>query len=76
MALYKNCRHVWVEPDGKKHRRELKGVGANNAWCFSDGERVKIDDSVKDVSLVLASNPVAQSAKIVAEVHLAGGLDA
>src|SRR5262249_44139485 len=43
---------------------------------LGDGERVQVHDAVEGVDLVLAGHPVPQRAQVVAEVDLAGGLDA
>ena len=55
---------------------ELDRGLADDPRLLRDGQRVQVDDPVEDLLLVLAGDPVAQRTQIVAEVDVAGGLDA
>jgi len=76
MALHENRRHIGVQTDGKKHRRKLQSIHADDARFFGDGQRMQVDDAVKNVGFVLSFDPVSQGTQIVAEMNLAGGLNA
>ena len=76
MALHEHGGDVGVEADREQHRRQLERRVADDARLLGDGQRVEVDDPVEDVLLVLVRDPVAQRTEVVAEVDLAGGLDA
>ena len=77
VALHEQGGDVGVEADGEQHRGQLDASASPiDAGLLGDGEGVEVDDAVEGVVLVLAGDPVAQRPEVVAEVDVAGGLDA
>ena len=76
VALHEHGGDVGVEPDGEQHRRQLRRALADHARLLGDGEGVEVDDPVERVGLVLAGDPVPQRAQVVAQMDVAGRLDA
>ena len=58
MRLHKNRCNIWVKTHRKEHRRKFHGVLAKYPWCIGHGERMEVNDAVKDIILVLSSYPV------------------
>ncbi len=76
VALHEDGRHVGVEADGVQRRRQLQRLATDHAGFLGHRQGVQVDDAVEGVARVLADHPVPQRAQVVAEVDLAGGLDA
>ena len=76
VALHEDGGHVGVEADREQHRRQPQRGLADHARRLGDGEGMEVDDAVERVALVLAVDPVAQRPQVVAEMDVAGGLDA
>src|SRR3546814_5945029 len=57
-------------------RRHLARAGAQLGRVLPDGDGVQIDDTVDALEFVLQGHPVADRPEIVAEMQVAGGLDA
>jgi hypothetical protein len=76
MGLNKNRCDLWVKPHSKQHGGKLNRVLAKYAWLVSDGERVQVDNAVEHVVIMLSRNPIAESAEVVAQMNVAGWLNA
>ena len=76
VALDEDGGDLGVEADGEQHRGHAHGGVAQRAGGVGDGERVEVDDAVEHVGLVLAAHPVPQRTQVVAQMDVAGGLDA
>ena len=72
----KTVADIGVETDGEEHRRQPQRGVADHAGLVGDGQRVEVDDAVECVGVVLAADPVPQGPEVVAEVDVAGWLDA
>ena len=75
MALDKNGGDFRVEADGKKSGGEFESARAQDARAIGHRQRMEIDDAVEGVAFVLTNNPIAQGAKIIAQMDDSGGLD-
>ena len=76
VALHEDRGDVGIEADRVHHRRQAQRVVADHARRLGDGERVQVDDAVERVAVVLVVGPVPQRPQVVAEVDVAGRLDA
>lgn len=76
MTLDKDRGYGWVETNSEQCCCEFKSSSAQHIGRVGHGERMKIDYSVIDVCLMLASDPVSKRTQIIAKVDLARGLDA
>jgi hypothetical protein len=54
VALHKHGCDIRVEPNSKQHGGKIEGLLTDDAWGVCDCEGVEVNDSVKDVSVVLA----------------------
>ena len=75
MALHEDGGHVGVETDREEGRSQFEGAGAQNAGAVGHGEGMQVDDAMKSVAFMLANDPIAQGAKIIAQMDDTGGLD-
>ena len=75
MALYENGGNFRVEANSKKGGSQLEGARAQDAWAIGHGQRVQVDNAVEGVAFMLANDPIAQGAKIIAQMDDSGGLD-
>ena len=75
MALHEHRGDVGIEPDSEQHRRQTNGRLADHAWRLGHRQRMQIDDPVERVGM-LTIDPVAQGTQVVAQMDIAGGLDA
>ena len=76
MALYEDGGHFGVEADRKEGRSQFEGAGAQNAWAIGHGKGMQVDDAMKSVAFMLANDPIAQGAEVIAQMDDTGGLDA
>ena len=76
VALDEDGGDVGVEADRVQRRRQLERLLADDPGLLGHGQGVEVDDPVEGVARVLPDDPVPQRAEVVAEVDLAGGLDA
>ncbi len=76
MALHEHRGHIGIEPDGEQHGRQANRRFADHAGRLGHRQRMEIDDPVEGVGIVLAVDPVAQRTEVVAQMDIAGGLDA
>ena len=65
-----------VDAGGDQRRRDAPGVGGELPRVLPDGDRVQIDDAEQALEVLLQTHPVADGAQVVAEMQVAGGLDA
>ena len=65
-----------VEAGGEQDRRRPAGPVGQAGGVVGQRDRVEIDDAVEGVVAVLGVDPLADGTEVVAEMHLAGGLDA
>ena len=65
-----------LEADGEQHRGQGDGGVAQHTGPIGDGERVQVDDAMEGVAFVLTRHPVPQRPEVIAQVDVAGGLDA
>src|SRR5205814_7803329 len=65
-----------VEPGGEEGGRDLAGLVAQLRRVLPGGDGVHVDDAIEAVELVLQLHPVADGTEIVAEMQVAGRLDA
>jgi hypothetical protein len=76
VALDEDRGHVRVEADRVERGRQLERLLADDPRLLGHGQGVEVDDPVEGVAGVLPDDPVPQRTQVVAEVDLAGGLDA
>ena len=70
-----------IDPAGNQRRRHFAGVGGEFGWHMRLADGVEIGQKEEAFAaggrgIVLHGHPVADRAQIVAEVEIAGGLDA
>jgi len=75
MALHKKRALIWVNATRKQALRKLKGLSSNLSGLFWDSKSVKINNAVQAVGLILILHPVHNSAKQIAKMKIASGLD-
>src|SRR5262249_34534237 len=76
IRLHKHCRNLRIDPDSKVDARKFACLVTENSGVLWDRNRVQIDDAEEAFVLVLERDPVAQGAKVIAEMNVAGGLRA
>ena len=76
MTLGEHRGDVGVEADGEQHRSGLERGCANDVRLVGDGQCVQVDDAVECVAVMLPGYPLAERPQVVAEVEVAGWLDA
>src|SRR6516225_10454498 len=75
-ALVKDNTAPRVDPRGDVGGRHLTRRGAQLGWILRQGQGVQVDDAENAVVVVLQGDPVADGAEIVAEMQVAGRLNA
>src|SRR3989442_16006639 len=76
VALDEERAHVGVEAGREENGSRLERLAPELAGIRRSRECVQVDDAVERVVLVLVGDPVAYRAQVVAEVDVAGRLDA
>ncbi|CAB5069099.1 unannotated protein [freshwater metagenome] len=76
LTLHEHRCCVGVKADREQHGGEPERVIADHLGLGGDGQRVKVDDAVEGVALVLADHPVPEGAEVVAQMDVTGGLNA
>ena len=75
--LWTNRVHtLGIEARGQQVHRRLQGAGPQHVGLDVQGQGVQVDDAVEGVVVVLVGHPLAQRPQVVAQVEVAGGLDA
>ena len=75
--LWANSVHdLGVEAGRDQDLRELEDLGPQLGRVLRDREGVQVDDAVDRVVVVLLRDPAPHRTQVVAEVDIAGGLDA
>ena len=75
-ALVEDDAAIGIDAGGDIGGGHLAGLGAQLLRILRQRQRVQIDDAEDAVIVALHRNPVADRAQIIAEVQIAGGLDA
>ena len=65
MALHEDGGNVGVESDSKQHCSQVERLLAQHPRRVSNGEGMKVDNSVEHVSVVLPRDPVHQRTEMV-----------
>jgi hypothetical protein len=76
LALGEQRAHLGVEPGGHQDLGDLERLGPQHGRVLGDGERVQVDDAVDGGVVVLRHHPAPDRTQVVAEVDVAGRLDA
>src|SRR5581483_7431212 len=76
VALREHRRALGVEAGGEQHRVQVERALAQVGGVVLDGDRVQVDDAEEGVPLLLRGRVLAEAADQVAEVLVAGRLDA
>ena len=76
VALCEDGRALGVEPGREQHRRQVERLLAEVVGVVLDADRVQVDDAEEPLALLLGRRVLAEAADQVAEVLVAGGLDA
>ena len=76
MALKKEHVFLRVKPAGDILRKLGSGAAAQLGRVLAHGERVQVGHEIKAIKFVRKSSPVSYGAEVVAEVQVAGRLDA
>ena len=76
VALREDGRALRVEAGREEHRREVERLLPEVLRVVLDGDRVQVDDAEEAVAALLLRRVLAEAADQVAEVLVAGGLDA
>ena len=76
VALHEEDAPVGVEPGGEQQRRGASGPGDQLGRVVRERDRVEVDDAVDRVVGVLVGDPLPHGPEVVAQVHVAGRLDA
>lgn len=76
VALHEHRRALRVEADREQHRREVERRAAQRRRVVRHGDRVEVDDAEERVAALLRLDVLAEASGVVAEVLVAGGLDA
>ena len=76
VALDEERRAVGIDAAGDQEGSQVQRGLAQLFRLLRHGDRVQVDDRVEAVGLVLLLDPAADSADVVAEVLVAGRLDA
>jgi hypothetical protein len=74
--LNKHCGDLWVETNRKQHGGKFNCVFTKHARLVSNGEGMQVDNAVEHVVGMLTRNPIAESAEVVAQMNVAGWLNA
>ena len=75
MALHEDRRHLGIEADSEQDGGEVGGSWTHDVRLRGHRQRVKVDDPVEDVLVVLTVDPVTEGAEEIAEVHGTGRLN-
>ena len=75
MALHEDGGHFGVETDREERRSQFEGARAQNAGAIGHGEGMQVDDATKSIAFMLANDPIAQGAEVIAQMDDTGGLD-
>ena len=76
VALDEECAAGRVEPGGEEDRGRTAGPVGEAGRVVGHRDGVQVDDAVDRVVVVLSLHPMAHGPQVVAEMHLAGRLDA
>ena len=76
VALDEDGRAIRVEAGREEHRREVERRVAQLRRVVLDGDRVQVDDAEERVALLLRLRVLAEAARVVPEMLVAGRLDA
>ena len=76
VALREHRRPLGVEPGRDEHRVEVERARVEVGRVVVGRDRVEVDDAEERVALLLGGGVLAEAADQVAEVFLAGRLDA
>jgi hypothetical protein len=76
VALGEQRHDLGVEAGRHEDLRELEDLGPQLGRVLRDRDGVQVDDAVDGVVVVLFLDPAPHRTQVVAEVDLAGGLDA
>ena len=75
-ALVEDDAALGVDTGGNVGRGNLAGARRELCGLGHDRERMQVDDAVDAVEVLLQLHPVTHRAQVVAEMEIAGGLDA
>src|SRR5690606_5506539 len=76
LALGEQRADVGIEAGGDQQLRELGDLGAQLGRVLRDRQRVEVDHAVHGIVRVLLTHPTPDRTQVVAEVDVAGRLDA
>ena len=76
VALHEHRGNLRVETNGKQHGRQFESVGPDHVRSHCGREGMKIDNAMKDISLMLACNPVPKGPEVIPEMNISSRLDA
>ncbi len=65
-----------VDTSGEEERRNFKDLGAEFLRLLIDRDRVQIDDTENALVFVLNPDEIAEGSEVIADMQIAGGLDA
>ena len=76
LALVEDDVLLRVDAGGDQRGRDLAGGFAKLLRVLPLGDRMQVDHAIDAFIVVLQADPVADSAEIIAEMQVSGGLDA
>src|ERR1700757_192502 len=75
-ALIEDDAALGVDPGGDVRGRDLARRGAQFGGVLRLGQRMQVDDAEDALVIVLQRDPVADRTEVIAEMQVAGWLDA
>ncbi len=63
-----------IDPDREIQSRKFSSFLGKYFWILTAGDSVEVDDAEKAFVFALQLHPVAQSAQVVSQMNVAGGL--
>jgi hypothetical protein len=76
VALHEQRARLGVEAGGDEQGGDRQRALAQLGGVLGHGEGVQVDHAEHGIGVVLVLDPAAHGAQVVAQVHVAGGLDA
>ena len=75
-ALREQYAAFGIEPGSDQGRHHLVDAAAQGGGILRHGDGVQINDAEHALGFILHAHPVADGAQIIAQVQIAGGLNA
>ena len=76
LTLLEQDGTIGIDPAGDQCRRHFANAIAQRRRVLCDRDRMQVDDAIDALMCILHRHPFADGAEIIAQVQIAGGLDA